>query len=224
MEYVRDALGRQRVSERQACRVLGQPRSVQRRIRHVPGDEPMLVRRMVELASEYGRYGYRRVTALLRAEGFRANHKRVERLWRLEGLKVPQKQPKRKRLWLNDGSCIWLRPAYVDHVWSYDFMADRTSDGRALKFLNIIDEHSRECLAMDVGRKMTSDDVMARLTQLFVDRGLPAYLRSDNGPEFIATALREWLGKLDVGASGRLTNAIASSDPQAGARCRDEEV
>jgi len=137
---------------------------------------------------------------------------------------VPQKQPKRKRLWLNDGSCIWLRPAYVDHVWSYDFMADRTSDGRALKFLNIIDEHSRECLAMDVGRKMTSDDVMARLTQLFVDRGLPAYLRSDNGPEFIATALREWLGKLDVGASGRLTNAIASSDPQAGARCRDEEV
>ncbi len=110
MEYVRDALGRQRVSERQACRVLGQPRSVQRRSRQVASDQPVLVRRMVALASEYGRYGYRRVTALLRAEGFRANHKRVERLWRLEGLKVPQKQPKRKRLWLNDGSCIRLRP------------------------------------------------------------------------------------------------------------------
>ena len=118
MGYVQDALGRQRVSERQACRVLGQPRTVQRRIRHVPSDEPMLVRRMVALASEYGRYGYRRVTALLRAEGFRANHKRVERLWRLEGLKVPQRQPKHKRLWLNDGSCIRLRPAYRDHVWS----------------------------------------------------------------------------------------------------------
>ena len=165
----------------------------------MPSDEPMLVRRMVALATQYGRYGYRRVTALLRAEGFRANHKRVERLWRLEGLKVPQKQPKRKRLWLNDGSCIRLRPAYRDHVWSYDFMADRTSDGRALKFLNIIDEYSRECLAIDVGRKMTSDEVMDRLTQLFVDRGVPAYLRSDNGGEFTATAVRNWLGKLGVG-------------------------
>ena len=159
----------------------------------------MLVRRMVELATQYGRYGYRRVGALLRAEGFRANHKRVERLWRLEGLKVPQKQPKRKRLWLNDGSCIRLRPAYRDHVWSYDFMADRTSDGRKLRLLTIIDEYSRECLAIDVGRKMTSDHVMERLTQLFVDRGVPAYLRSDNGGEFTATAVREWLGKLEVG-------------------------
>ena len=192
-------MGRERVSERQACRVLGQPRSVQRRSRHVPSDEPMLVRRMVALATEYGRYGYRRVTAMLRWEGFRVNHKRVERLWRLEGLKVPQKQPKRKRLWLNDGSCIRLRPGYVDHVWSYDFMADRTSDGRALKFLNIIDEYSRECLAIDVGRKMSSDEVMDRLTQLFVDRGVPAYLRSDNGGEFTATAVRTWLGKLGVG-------------------------
>ncbi len=198
MEYVREALGRQRVSERHACRVLGQSRSVQRRSRHVPSDEPMLVRRMVALATQYGRYGYRRVGALLRAEGFRANHKRVERLWRLEGLKVPQKQPKRKRLWLNDGSCIRLRPAYRDHVWSYDFMADRTSDGRKLRLLTIIDEYSRECLAIDVGRRMTSDHVMERLTQLFVDRGVPAYLRSDNGGEFTATAVREWLGKLGV--------------------------
>jgi len=165
----------------------------------MPSDEPRLVKRMVELASEYGRYGYPRVTALLRAEGFGVNHKRVERLWRREGLKVPQKQPKRKRLWLNDGSCIRLRPQYRNHVWSYDFMMDRTSDGRALKLLTIIDEYSRECLAIDVSRSITSEDVLDRLAQLFLERGTPAYLRSDNGPEFVAKAVREWLGKLGVG-------------------------
>ena len=116
VEYVREALGRERVSERHACRVLGQPRAVQRRSRHVPSDEPRLVRRMVALATQYGRYGYPRVTVFLQAEGFRVNHKRIERLWRREGLQVPQKQPKRKRLWLNDGSCIRLRPAYRNHV------------------------------------------------------------------------------------------------------------
>jgi putative transposase len=199
VEYVRDALGRERVSERRACRVLEQPRSVQRRQRHVPSDEPRLVRRMVELASQYGRYGSPRIGALLRAEGFVVNHKRVERLWRQEGLKVPQKQPKRKRLWLNDGSCIRLRPRYRHHVWSYDFMMDRTRDGRKLKLLTIIDEYSRECLAIDVGRKLTSEDVMWRLAQLFVDRGPPAYLRSDNGPEFTAKAVRKWLQELGVG-------------------------
>ncbi len=154
---------------------------------------------MVELAEDYGRYGYRRIGALLREEGFRVNHKRIERLWCQEGLKVPQKQPKRKRLWLNDGSCIRLRPAYKDHVWSYDIMKDRTSDGRPLRLLTIIDEYTRECLAIDVGRHMTSENVLERLVQLFVDRGAPAYLRSDNGPEFIATAVREWLGKVGVG-------------------------
>jgi transposase InsO family protein len=157
------------------------------------------MKRMVELASEYGRYGYRRVGALLRAEGFRVNHKRIERLWRREGLKVPQRQPKRKRLWLNDGSCIRLRPAYPDHVWSYDIVKDRTSDGRALRLLTIIDEYSRECLAIDVGRHMTSEDVLDRLVQLFVDRGAPAHLRSDNGGEFTATAVRKWLGRVGVG-------------------------
>ena len=199
VEYVRDALGRERVSERRACRVLEQPRSVQRRQQRVPSDEPRLVRRMVELASQYGRYGSPRIWALLRAEGFRVNHKRVERLWRREGLKVPQKQPKRKRLWLNDGSCIRLRPRYRNHVWSYDFMMDRTSDGRRLKVLTIIDEHSRECLAIDVARRLTSEDVMWRLTQLFVDRGPPAYLRSDNGGEFTATEMRRWLRRVGVG-------------------------
>ena len=200
MQYVRDSVGSQRVSERRACRVLGQPRSTQRRKRLVPSDEPGLVKRMVEMASQYGRYGYRRVTALLRAEGFPVNHKRVDPpAGGLEGLKVPQKQPKRGRLWLNDGSCIRLRPAYADHVWSYDFMADRTTDGRALKLLTIIDEYSRECLAVDVGRSLTSDHVMQRLSQLFVERGVPAYLRSDNGPEFIAKSVRDWLGRVGVG-------------------------
>ncbi len=196
---MREALGGEQVSERRACRVLGQPRSVQRQQHWVASDEPALVRRMVALAEDYGRYGYRRVTAMLRGEGSRANHKRVERLWRREGLKVPQRQPKRKRLWLTDGSCIRLRPRYRNHVWSYDFVADRTSDGRALKLLTIIDEHSRECLAIDVSRHITSEEVLERLAQLFVERGTPAYLRSDNGPEFVAKAVREWLGELGVG-------------------------
>ena len=153
---------------------------------------------MVQLASGYDRYGYRKVTALLREEGWRVNHKRIERLWRQEGLKVPQKQPKRKRLWLNDGSCVRLRPAYTDHVWSYDFVADRTSDGRAFRMLTLIDEHSRECLAIDTARKLKSEDVLERLSDLFIHRGVPAYIRSDNGSEFTAKKVREWLNKVGV--------------------------
>ena len=136
--------------------------------------EARLVERMVELAGEYGRYGYRRVTAMLVAEGYRVNHKRVERLWRQEGLKVPQKQPKRGRLWLGDGSCVRLRPAYRDHVWSYDFVAARTQDGRPLRLLTLLDEYTRECLAIDVARRLTSEDVLERLTQLFAARGAQA--------------------------------------------------
>ncbi len=186
------------MSERRACKVLDQPRSTQRRVKQVPSDEPRLIRRMVQLASDYGRYGYRRITALLRAEGWRLNHKRVERLWRQEGLKVPQKQPKRKRLWLNDGSCVRLRPAHKDHVWSYDFVADRTSDGRAFRMLTLIDEYTRECLAIDVARSLKSGDVLERLSDLFVRRGVPSYIRSDNGAEFTATKVRQWLAKVGV--------------------------
>jgi len=186
------------VSERRACRVLEQPRSTQRRERHVPSDEPRLVTRMIELASQYGRYGYLRITVLLKGEGFRVNHKRVHRLWRREGLKVPKRQPKRRRLWLNDGSCIRLRPAHRDHVWSYDFMQDTTSEGRPIRLLTIIDEYTRECLSIDVNRNLTSEDVLDRLTQLFVTRGVPDHIRSDNGPEFTAKRVREWLGHLDV--------------------------
>ena len=177
---------------------MGQVRSTQRRGRYPPNEERQLLRRMVELAMEYGRYGYRRIAAMLREEGWLVNHKRVERLWRLEGLKVPERQPKRGRLWLTDGSCIRLRSAYKDHVWSYDFMMARTSDGRPLRLLTVMDEYSRECLAIDVGRRITSDDVLERLTELFVQRGVPAYVRSDNGPEFTATVVREWLERVGV--------------------------
>jgi transposase InsO family protein len=198
VEHVRDSLGRNKVSERRACRVLGQSRATQRRVAHVAEDEPRLVRRMAALACEYGRYGYRRVAALLRAEGFAANHKRVRRLWRREGLKVPGRQPRRRRLWLNDGSCVRLRPAHADHVWSYDFVATRTSDGRPLRLLNVVDEFTRECLSIDVARRLGSDDVLERLTDLFVRRGTPQYIRSDNGAEFTAAAVREWLGRVGV--------------------------
>jgi putative transposase len=153
---------------------------------------------MTQLASDYGRYGYRRVTALLQAEEWRVNHKRIERLWRREGLKVPQKQPKRRRLWLNDGSCVRLRAAHKDHVWSYDFVADRTSDGQAFRMLTLIDEHTRECLAIDVARSLKSEDVLERLSDLFVRRGVPKYIRSDNGPEFTAHKVRDWLERVKV--------------------------
>ena len=186
------------MSERRACGVLNQSRSTQRRKKHVASDEPRLIRRMVQLASDYGRYGYRRVTVFLRDEGWRVNHKRIERLWRQEGLKVPQKQPKRRRLWLADGSCVRLRPASKDHVWSDDFVADRTSDGRAIRMLTLIDEHSRECLAIDVARCLKSEDVLERLSDLFVRRGVPSYIRSDNGSEFTATKVRQWLERVGV--------------------------
>ena len=195
---MRDSLGRERVSERRACRVLGQSRSTQRRVPHIPDDEPRLVKRMTELATQYGRYGYRRITAMLCREGWDVNHKRIERLWRREGLKVPQKQPKRRRLWFNNGSCIRLRPAYQNHVWSYDFMMSRTHDGRPLRFLTIVDEHTRECLAIDVERRMNHQHVLAQLTNLFITHGVPDYIRSDNGSEFTAKAVREWLGRVGV--------------------------
>jgi transposase InsO family protein len=153
---------------------------------------------IIPLASQYGRYGYRRVTALLRAEGWRINHKRVERIWRREGLKVPQKQPPRRRLWLADGSCVRLRPQHLNHVWAYDFVATRTEDGRPVKLLTIVDEFTRECLAIEVARRLRSDDVLFCLAELFVHRGLPEYIRSDNGPEFAAKAVRHWLNRVGV--------------------------
>ena len=188
-----------KVSQRRACQVLGQARATQRRKPFMPSDEKRLTEDIITLATKYGRYGYRRVTALLNNQmGWRVNHKRVEGIWRREGLKVPKKQPKRGRLWLTDGSCIRLRPEYKDHVWSYDFMIDRTTDGRAFRILSIVDEFSRECLAIRVARKISSQDVIEELFYLLLFRGIPEHIRSDNGPEFTARAVRSWLSRLGV--------------------------
>ena len=147
--------------------VVRQARSTQRYQARCSEDEERLTERIVELASRYGRYGYRRVCGLLWLENWWVNHKRVERIWRAEGLKVPRKQPKRGRLWLNDGSCVRRRPERPNHVWAYDFCADRTHDGRPIRMLVVMDEFTRECLSIDMGRKLKSEDVLERLTELF---------------------------------------------------------
>jgi transposase InsO family protein len=178
--------------------VLRQHRSTQRKVPRPAEDEAALTAAIVELAKRYGRYGYRRITALLRRAGWHVNAKRVERIWRREGLKVPQRQPRRGRLWLNDGSCIRLRPERPRHVWAYDFVEDRTHDGRKIRMLTVIDEFTRECLAITVARKLSSDDVLATLTDLFVEHGPPEHIRSDQGPEFVANAVKGWLGRIGV--------------------------
>ena len=165
-----------KVSERRACRVIGQVRTSQRYIPEVKSEEEKLTVEIVNLATRYGRYGYRRITALLKQQGWKVNHKRVERIWRTEGLKVPKKQPKRGRLWLNDGSCVRLRPNHKDHVWSYDLMVARTAEGKAFRILTIIDEYTRECLAILTQRQITSGDVIEQLFYLFIFRGTPGYI------------------------------------------------
>ena len=195
VERVVGSLG---VSERRACRVLGQHRSVQRYETRQSDFSQAVTERTIALACDYGRYGYRRITELLWREGWVINHKRVERIWRLEGLKVPRRQPKRRRLWLNDGSCVRLRATKANEVWSYDFVEDRTNDRRKFRILTLVDEYTRECLALDCGRRLGSDDVQARLERLFIDRGLPDHIRSDNGSEFTSKAVRGWLEALGV--------------------------
>ena len=188
------------VTERRACTVLGQARRTQRRTPRITDEEERLRARIIELATRYGRYGYRRVTALLNQNPNErpVNHKRVERIWKMEGLKVPQKQPKRRRLWLNDGSCIRLRPDHKDHVWSYDFVMAWTANGKAFRILVIIDEYTRECLAMLVARSIPSHKVIALLYELFLLRGVPEHIRSDNGSEFTAKEIRKWLKRVGV--------------------------
>jgi len=161
-------------------------------------DETMLTKAIIDLATEYGRYGYRRVTALLHRQGWHVNHKRVERIWRREGLKVPQKQPKRARLWLNDGSCTRLRVTHPKHIWSYDFVMERTHNGNAFRMLTVIDEYTHECLAIKTKRRLNSIDVLDCLNQLFLEHGVPEHIRSDNGAEFTAIAVREWLAAAKV--------------------------
>jgi putative transposase len=186
------------VSERRACRVLGQARSVQRYHPQSSLEEEVLRADIVRLASNYGRYGYRRITALLKAEGWRVNRKRVERIWREEGLRVPRKQPRRGRLYLNDGSCIRLRPCSKNHVWSYDFVSDRLHNGKKIRMLTVIDEYTRKCLAIRVGSSLRTDQVLDTLSDLFMTEGVPDHIRSDNGSEFTAKSLREWIGSLGV--------------------------
>ena len=182
--------------ERRACRVLRQHHSTQWRKPQKRDDEDALTQAIVRLATRFGRYGYKRITALFKAEGWHVNHRRVFRIWQREGLKVPMKQPKRGRLWLNDGSCIRLRPQHRNHVWAYDFVQDRTRDGRKFRMLTVIDEFSRECLAIKVARRLNSKDVLEVLAELMIKRGIPDHIRSDNGSEFRAKAVQEWLGRI----------------------------
>ncbi len=203
---------------------LGQHRSTQRKTPQGRDDEERLTADIIELARQYGRYGYRKIAALLRNAGWVVNDKRVERIWRREGLKVPKKQPKRGRLWLTDGSCVRLRPEHRNHVWSYDFVEDRTHDGRKYRMLNVLDEFTHESLAIRVARKLKAIDVIDVLSDLFIQRGVPGHIRSDNGPEFVAKAVQEW-----IAAVGAKTAYIAPDGPwengyieSFNARLRDE--
>ena len=213
------------MSERRVCRVLGQHRSTQRRVPAGRDDEERLIADVTELARQYGRYGYRKIAELLRSTaGWIVNDKRVERIWRREGLKVPARQPKRGRLWLNDGSCVRLRAEHRNHVWSYDFVEDRTHDGRKYRMLNVIDEFTHECLAICIERSLKSTDVIDVLSDLFILRGVPGHVRSDNGPEFVAKAVQKW-----IGAVGAKTAYIMPGSPwengfieSFNARLRDE--
>ncbi|WP_425482819.1 IS3 family transposase [Aureimonas leprariae] len=224
IDHVRTVLPK-KVSERRVCRALGQHRSTQRRRPRGRDDEAQLTDDIVELARRYGRYGYRRIAALLRSQaGWAVNDKRVERIWRREGLKVPAKQPRRGRLWLADGSCIRLRAERPNHVWSYDFVEDRTHEGRKYRMLNVIDEFTHAALAIRVDRKLGSLDVIDVLSDLFILHGVPENIRSDNGSEFIAKAVQKW-----IAAVGAKTATIAPGSPwengfveSFNARLRDE--
>ena len=186
------------ISERRACKALGQHRSSQRHRPALRDDEDALTAAIVALAARFGRYGYKRITGLLQMAGWSVNAKRVQRIWRAEGLKVPARQPKRGRLWLADGACIRMRPQRRNHVWAYDFVSERTHDGRTLRLLTVVDEYTRECLAISVARRMTANDVLWVLADLFLEYGIPEHIRSDNGPEFVAKAVRDWLADLEV--------------------------
>lgn len=212
------------VSERRACEVVEQARSTQRYEPQEADDEGPLVARMLELVRRHPRFGYRRIWILLRREGFAVNRKRVYRLWRREGLKVPRKQRKKRRLGTSANGCRRQRSERKNHVWAWDFMHDRTSDGRPLKWLTIVDEYTRECLALRVGRSIKAQDAIDVLVELFAMHGVPEHLRSDNGPEFIAREMREWLKLLQVGTlyiepGSPWENGYAESF---NSKCRDE--
>jgi len=188
---VRHVQGRRSVSQRRACKALGVSRSTQRyQAKQDTAEASRLVARMHELVRKYPRYGYRMIGAKLRQEGWHVNVKKIYRLWRREGFKVPRKARKKRRLGHSGNSCVRRRAERPDHVWTWDFIHDRTTTGQPLKWFAITDEYTRECLALEVDRGITADRVLDVLTSLFLTRGMPRHIRSDNGPEFIATAIR----------------------------------
>ena len=186
------------VSERRACRTVDQPRSSQRYVSTKDGRDADLMQRIVALCAEHPRYGYRRVWALLRREGWEVNKKRVQRLWQEGDLKVPTRERKRRRIGSSENGCTRRRAEYRGHVWSYDFAMDATEGGRRLKIMHIVDEYSRECLALEVERSITAEDVVGILARLFAERGAPSFIRSDNGPEFLARVVKRWLAASGV--------------------------
>lgn len=196
---MRQTLGEKKVSERRACKVLGQPRRTQRYTAKRDAAEPALVRRMLELVGQHPRYGYRRIWALLRREGWKVNRKRIWRLWKQEGLKVPQKKRKKRRLGGAANGCPRLQAACRDGIWALDFVFDVTANGRSLKWLAVVDEFTRECLALEVRRQFTANEVIDVLRELVALRGTPGHLRCDNGPEFIAHAVCRWLETSRIG-------------------------
>ncbi|MDB4807696.1 IS3 family transposase [bacterium] len=185
-------------SERRACRVLVQPRNTQRYKSRRVDDERGLLRDMRLLARPRPRFGSGRIHRLLTQRGWTVNEKRVHRLWKREHMQVPRKQHRKRRFpGGSENSCVRHRARYKDHVWSYDFVTDRTEDGRQLRLLVVIDEYTRECLAIEVGRSLTAQDVMSVLEYLFAVRGIPEHIRSDNGPEFVSKAICRWLKEAD---------------------------
>lgn len=184
-------------SERRTCAVL----SVSRSSLHYKAkfqDNDALRLAMIRLAKQHGRYGYRKIAELLRIEGWRVNHKKVARLWREEGLKPPERHKKRRRLYHKDSSVIRLRPTHANHVWAIDFVHDKLSNGRSYKILTVLDKYTRQALCVEVKDKMNSDDVLEVMHRLLLKYGKPEFIRSENGGEFVAEHLQEWLRKVGV--------------------------
>jgi len=196
------------VSERRACQVLGQARSTQRYRHTRPDQDRLLVRRMDELRRKRPRYGYRMIWKMLGREGWRVNLKRVHRLWKEAGWQIRRKAKKRRRLGSRENGSSLQRAERRNHVWSYDFVFDRTEDGRQLKFMPVLDEYTRESLALEVERHITGEDVADTLAYLFEVHGEPEFIRSDNGPEFVSVAVQNWLK-----ASGVQTLFIEPGSP-----------
>ena len=186
------------VSERRACEVISQPRMTQRYEPKQPDKDKALTAEIIRLAKKYKRYGYRMITAKLHQDNWDVNHKRVQRIWQKEGLQVPYRRKFKKAKGSSQNSCCVKKAEYKDHIWTYDFMSDQTEDGRSLKFLTVLDEFTRESLTIEVGRSIKSKDVIAVLEYLFMIRGIPGFIRSDNGPEFIADAIKKWLEGMGV--------------------------